>query len=117
MLARLWARERIAELSDLQALREDDGRKQEVMRLGLTYNLLTRYTSFVAIDELVRRTPGASLPTVAQPSILPEGVSNLAVGGGDVATTPEPATAALLIVGVAAVALGVWRRRGKRSLA
>lgn len=109
LVGRLWARQRIAELSDMQELKLDEARKTEVTQLGLRYNLLTKYTSFVAVDEVVRRDPADPLRTVAQPSLLPQGVSNLAVGG-DVATTPEPAT--VLLLGAAAICVGAsgWRR-------
>ena len=109
MLGRLWARQRIAELSDMQELRLDETRKAEVTRLGLRYNLLTKYTSFVAVDEVVRRVASDPLRTVAQPSLLPEGVSNLAVGG-DVATAPEPATVLLLGTTLICIGASVWRR-------
>jgi len=62
--------------------------------LGLTYNLLTAYTSFVAVDEVVRN-PGGQGQEVKQPLPLPKGVSNLAVGGGGMTpmtATPEPET-------------------------
>ncbi len=49
--------------------------------LGLTYNLLTAYTSFVAIDTEVRLINGQPV-TVKQPLPLPEGVSDYAVGKG-----------------------------------
>jgi Ca-activated chloride channel family protein len=116
LIGRLWARQRIAELSDMQELRLDEARMAEVTQLGLRYNLLTKYTSFVAVDEVVRRLPTDPLRTVAQPSLLPEGVSNLAVGG-EVATTPEPAT--VLLLGTAAICVGacLWRRRSWRSRA
>jgi Ca-activated chloride channel family protein len=77
----LWARHRIKTLSDYNNLRMDNERVKEVTNLGLTYNLLTDYTSFVAIDSLVRNTTGDST-SVVQPLPLPQGVSNLAVGGG-----------------------------------
>ena len=44
----LWARHRITVLSDYNKLRASDKRIQEVTELGLRYNLLTAYTSFVA---------------------------------------------------------------------
>jgi Ca-activated chloride channel family protein len=92
----LWARNRIRALSDDYKIDADKDRKEEITRLGLTYNLLTEYTSFIAVDNLVRNVSGEST-TVKQPLPLPEGVSDLAVGG-TVPTVPEPETYALLFV-------------------
>jgi Ca-activated chloride channel family protein len=77
----LWARHRIALLSDYNRLSPQDERVKEVTTLGLTYNLLTAYTSFVAIDAQVRLVDGKPV-TVKQPLPLPQGVSDLAVGNG-----------------------------------
>ncbi len=76
----LWARHRIAHLSDYNLLSPNDKRISEVTDLGLKYNLLTEYTSFVAIDSEVRLKDGQAT-TVTQPLPLPQGVSDLAVGG------------------------------------
>ncbi len=76
----LWARHRIANLSDYNQLSPDDKRIGEVTDLGLKYNLLTEYTSFVAVDSEVRLKNGQAT-TVTQPLPLPQGVSDLAVGG------------------------------------
>ncbi len=76
----LWARHRIALLSDYNKLRRNDQRKEEVTGLGLAYNLLTAYTSFVAVDTEVRNQSGQGA-TVKQPLPLPQGVSDYAVGG------------------------------------
>jgi len=76
----LWARHRIAILSDYNKLRPDDGRVREVTGLGLQYNLLTAYTSFVAVDTEVRNT-GDRPTTIKQPLPLPQGVSDYAVSG------------------------------------
>ncbi|MBN1843355.1 MAG: AgmX/PglI C-terminal domain-containing protein [Deltaproteobacteria bacterium] len=75
----LWARHRIAILSDYNRLRPQDERVEEVTNLGLTYNLLTAYTSFVAIDTQMRLKDGQAV-TVKQPVPLPLGVSDYAVG-------------------------------------
>jgi len=80
----LWARHRITLLSDYNSLRQDPDRIKEVTQLGLTYNLLTAYTSFVAIDTEVRLVNGQAV-NVKQPLPLPEGVSDYAVGRGTVA--------------------------------
>ena len=76
----LWARHRVTLLSDYNKLRSDAKRIKEVTDLGLTYNLLTAYTSFVAIDTEVRNVDGKPT-TVMQPLPLPQGVSDYAVGG------------------------------------
>jgi len=77
----LWARHRISLLSDYNRLSPQDERVKEVTTLGLTYNLLTAYTSFVAIDAQIRLVDGKPV-TVKQPLPLPQGVSDLAVGNG-----------------------------------
>jgi Ca-activated chloride channel family protein len=78
-------------LSDYNMLRPDDERVKEVTDLGLTYNLLTAYTSFVAVDSEVRNKDGKTT-TVNQPLPLPEGVSDYAVGGMIKSAAPEPLT-------------------------
>lgn len=77
----LWARHRIARLSDYNNLSHSDERIKEVTNLGLTYNLLTAYTSFIAVDSEVRLKDGKAT-TVKQPLPLPQGVSDYAVGAG-----------------------------------
>ena len=78
----LWARHRLMRLADQGLLERDknEGRIKEITALGLKYSLMTAYTSFVAVDQ-VKRSDG-KVVTVKQPLPLPEGVSDLAVGGG-----------------------------------
>lgn len=78
----LWARERIRTLSDYASVGngDDDEYKPAIVELGLKYNLLTSYTSFIAIDNDIRNKGGNST-AVNQPLPLPEGVSDNAVGG------------------------------------
>jgi Ca-activated chloride channel family protein len=78
----LWARHRIAMLADYNRLNKQDERIKEVTNLGLTYNLLTAYTSFVAVDTQVRLQDGQAV-TVKQALPLPQGVSDYAVGGNN----------------------------------
>lgn len=77
----LWARQRIQSLDDYTKnfRNAPDGQKrvEEVTRLGLEYNLLTAYTSFIAIDPTVRNKEGNT--TVQQPLPLPQGVENEAI--------------------------------------
>ena len=77
----LWARKWVSDLSDqLAALPGDRDIEKAITNLGLGYNLLTRYTSFVAVDSKVVNRSGRMV-TVRQPLPLPQGVSNYAVGG------------------------------------
>jgi Ca-activated chloride channel family protein len=78
-LRHLWARTRIANLSDFGPSTPDETRVAEITSLGLTYGLLTRYTSFIAVHEIVRRTTEGA-DDVDQPLPLPAGVSDRAVG-------------------------------------
>jgi Ca-activated chloride channel homolog len=84
-LRQLWARSEIARLDDFQGHSNegnevDTENKKQVLALGLKYSLLTSRTSFVAIDEIVRRDAEGNLVTVKQALPLPVGVSNMAVG-------------------------------------
>jgi Ca-activated chloride channel family protein len=83
-LRTLWARQRLARISDFAASSADT--REEIAELGLGYNLLTSETSFVAVLEEVRN-PAGKADDVKQPLPLPHKVSNLAVGGKK---TPEP---------------------------
>lgn len=93
----LWARHRIALLSDYNSLKKSDQRVEEVTQLGLQHHLLTAYTSFVAVDSAVRNA-GGEAAKVQQPLPMPQGVSDLAVGNlqtrmslGVVASASAPA--------------------------
>jgi Ca-activated chloride channel family protein len=85
----LWARSRIAELSDYGSASVNTDKIKEITALGLKYSLLTQYTSFVAVREEVRN-PLGSAQDVKQPLPLPLGVSDLAVGQGtEAGSEPE----------------------------
>jgi Ca-activated chloride channel family protein len=92
----LWARTRIAELSDFGPATPSEERVAEITSLGLNYSLLTKYTSFIAVHEVVRRIADSS-DDVDQPLPLPAGVSDRAVG---VTNGPEPELMWIFAVGV-----------------
>jgi Ca-activated chloride channel family protein len=104
----LWARTRIAALSDFSAREESEDEKQEITRLGLEYNLLTRHTSFVAVLHEIRNA-GARGKDVDQPLPLPQGVSDLAVGDQN-AQGDEPGLVLLAALAGAIAALVLLRR-------
>lgn len=125
----LWARARIASLSDYLAGPDNPDNKGAVTALGLKYNLLTKYTSFIAVDETIRNKDGVA-KDVTQPLTLPKGVSNLAVGnqgnnapsntpdvgvivssiGGSGASVPEPGLVLMIVVSLGFMAVQLVRR-------
>lgn len=76
----IWAREKIRLLSDYNHIGNDEKLKTQICELGIQYNLLTEFTSFIAIDSEITNLAG-NHNTVTQPLPLPSGVSNTAVGG------------------------------------
>ncbi|MBB3180371.1 VIT and VWA domain-containing protein [Variovorax sp. Sphag1AA] len=115
-LRSLWARHRIASLSDQEALEGGDDYRKRITDLGLRYSLLTQYTSFIAVDKLVRNVAPQNSVGVDQPVPLPKGVSELAVGqslGAEVPSTPEPETLGAIAVVISMLAM--LRRRARRN--
>ena len=108
----LWARTRISRLSDYSLGRRNREDELEITNLGLTYNLLTRYTSFIAVHEAIRN-PETESEDVNQPLPLPLHVSNLAVGGG-AANVPEPEMYTLLVVAAFILLIPLMRSRIQR---
>lgn len=108
----LWARERITELGDYNKLMGGVNKDEikQITELGLKYNLLTDYTSFIAVDHIVRTMEKGE--TVDQPSPLPEGVSELALGT-EVPSTPEPEFYAMMAM---AAGLSAWMRRRQQHV-
>jgi Ca-activated chloride channel homolog len=115
----LWARHRIAALSDQESLEGGDAQRKRITELGLQYNLLTQYTSFLAVDHVVRNAAPQDSTSVNQPSPMPQGVSNLAIGA-EVPGTPEPETwgaVALLLSMLAMLARRARRLDARRFTA
>jgi Ca-activated chloride channel homolog len=115
-LRHLWARQRIAQLSDQEALEGGSARRDAILALGLKHGLLTQYTSFIAVDQIVRTSEPSA--TVDQPSPLPQGVSERAVGGeaaavlgAEVPSTPEPSAWVAMVVAALLIASAVMNRR------
>lgn len=77
----LWARTHLDRIAGYGSIRNDESVKEEITQLGLEYNMVTPYTSFIAVSEIIRNTEGEGTD-VDQPLPLPQRVSGLAVGGG-----------------------------------
>ena len=50
----VWARRKLSTLNDYYSLDRDDDTKASIIETSLQYNLLSQFTSFLAIDEIVR---------------------------------------------------------------
>ena len=75
LLARLWARARVDELSEQVELgqKAEHDARAEIIALAIKASLLTKYTAFLAVDSDAPATPGsAQLVLVSHP--LPEGL-------------------------------------------
>lgn len=114
-LRTLWARHRIQSLSDQETLEGGAAFKERITELGLKYSLLTQYTSFIAVDKVVRNLAPQDSVDVNQPLPMPQGVSDLAIPalGAEVPSTPEPET--LGAVAVVLSMLAMLRRRARRN--
>ena len=112
-LRSLWARSRVAELSDYGSRAITPERVKEITSLGLKYNLLTQYTSFIAVREVVTN-PTGDANHVNQPLPLPLEVSDMAVGDGT-AVGSEPELIWLVIGSLLLALIMIWRgrRRGR----
>lgn len=86
-IATLWAREKVESLMnrDLGAAQRGvfpAALRQEVVALGETFNIMTQFTSFVAVD-MARVTIGGEPRLVSIPIEMPQGVSWEGIFGGD----------------------------------
>ncbi len=87
VLATLWARTRIADLmsQDWSGIQQGTAKpevKETITQLGLEYRLMTQFTSFVAVEEMIV-TDGGQPRRIEVPVELPEGVSREGVFGED----------------------------------
>lgn len=78
-IASLWARAMITMWDDEETV-SPGARKEEITLTALTHHLMSKYTSFVAVDKEVVRPQTAPLIPIAQRIPLPEGVSRNALG-------------------------------------
>jgi hypothetical protein len=72
----------LRDMTGLQQGQMGEELKKEITGLGLAYNLLTQFTSFVAVEEM-RITEGGQARTIRVPVEMPEGVSYSGVFGKD----------------------------------
>jgi Ca-activated chloride channel homolog len=85
VLATLWARTRVDDLmtQDFNGAQQGnmkDDVKQSIIQLGLDYRLMTQFTSFVAVEEMIV-TDGGQPRRIDVPVEVPEGVNRAAIFG------------------------------------
>jgi Ca-activated chloride channel homolog len=112
-LASLWARTRIDALMarDYNGLQTGNTRKdveEEITQLGLDYRLMTQFTSFIAVDEIVT-APGEEPKRVAVPAAAPNGTAMSSAGGSDLVVVT--ASVATINTDSAEIASTIERRR------
>ncbi|MDJ0764020.1 MAG: VIT domain-containing protein [Myxococcota bacterium] len=78
-IASVWARALLGEWMDQETSRPGS-RREDIVKIALNHNLVSKYTSFVAVDKEVARRSGEPLIPVAQRLPLPEGVTERALG-------------------------------------
>ena len=111
-IAKLWARERIGELSRQKDFGDEPAAKEaEIVELALAHHLVSDYTSLVAVDVIPARPAGAEWSRVQAPTSAPEG-SYWARSTG-FSSTATPASL-LLLVGSLALALAFALRFAPR---
>ncbi|AFY68888.1 NAD(+) ADP-ribosyltransferase [Thalassoporum mexicanum PCC 7367] len=82
-IAQLWGRARIKDLMNQMFSGETTTLVESATNTALSYNLLSKYTAFVAVSEEVRVNPDGTTQRVQVPVELPEGVSFEGVFGTD----------------------------------
>ncbi|MFO7897886.1 MAG: VWA domain-containing protein, partial [Planctomycetota bacterium] len=87
VLAKVWARKKIEHLSAQNIIEESGAVVEEITQIALDYRLMSRYTSFVAVDEKDAdklAKPARPPRRMLVPVPMPEGVSYEGVFGGEV---------------------------------
>jgi Ca-activated chloride channel family protein len=112
----LWARQRVEDLMDKWRQTDDNGKtetRSAIVAHAIRYRLVTRFTSLVAIEEIVANASGQS-NTVPVPTELPEGWQMDKVFGAPATGTAdaflETLGISLLLAGI--VFLFAMRKRG-----
>ena len=78
-IARLWARQQIAALLDEKVMGKPEAEvRAEVLPLALRHSLLSPYTSFVAVEDVVSRPSSEPVVDTPVPNLIAQGQTMLA---------------------------------------
>ena len=112
-IAAMWARARIEHLLDLERQGEDAKKvRAAVLETALDHELVSRYTSLVAVDKTPVRPESESLESEQVPNLLPYGQDHNAIFGFPATATGWPAhvaTGLILLLLAALLMLGRYR--------
>lgn len=101
-VAKQWARQKIHALMSPRNTLSAEDKKRAVTDVALQHQLLSRYTSFVAVEEVVARPQQMPLKSGAIPNAMPK---------GNTMAMPNTATPAMLyfLVGMVAMLFGLFQ--------
>lgn len=111
IVSTLWARSKLKHLlqQKIQGTAEEDIREQ-ALPLALRFQLMSPYTSFLAIEEVISRPAEQSLSQQAVANTVPYGQKPQALSYPSTAT---PALFKLLLGAIAALALALLKGQGR----
>lgn len=107
-LKHLWAEKRLERLSGLETQKEYPDINSEITDLGLKYNVLTKNTSFLALNDTVRKMV---TPVVEVEQSLPLPEEEEMPAPARIAKVPEPEFYLLVLIMTAVLATGSVRRK------
>lgn len=126
VLATLWARARVEDLMSRDYSRLQNGEapsetKEAITQLGLDFRIMTQFTSFVAVEEMII-TDGGKPRRVEVPVEMPEGVSHSGVFGdatarrvGGLQMQMSPAASNAVVVGSTSETVNVTSDQPRRD--
>ncbi len=113
-LHRRWARAKIDGLLDRASVRGEQPDEERIIRLAMAHNLMSPFTSFVAVDSTPVRSGDSPLLADSVPTLLPAGTS------AGMVRYPQTATVSPLLIVLGLVGLmfsaGVVLLRGRVAL-
>ena len=115
----LWARARIAELSDAERRGANpDEVRASIVETAITHHIVSKHTSLVAVDKTPVRPAGSPLSKDQVPNLMPHGQSANAIFGFPATATPAAALRLQAAVFLLLAALTyLLQRRRRASLA
>ncbi len=109
----IWARKKIEQLVDEQTRQGNEQHREEITQTALTHQLVSRYTSLVAVEEQPARPELTPVKTAKVANLLPAGSTMIPVNVPTGAAGADTLTAISLISALLASFLG-WMMRASR---